>query len=204
MVRRAIYPSERPADHDYGPQPHPVDLSSSVIIYIFITCNASARSPRSRLMDPALSAQTAPSLQVRLSGCRPPGFATPIRYISPFVLTWSLSLSQSAATGGADIHLMGTMMIFPPIMFRRAVKSSSRRWICLGIRREEKSVWESRAPLSPAHVGILRADFGISVVVQPSTTRVFSDREYLAVGGDPGNRRMDRHGFERLCRRGPS
>lgn len=114
MVRRAIYHSKRPADHDYGLQPHPVDLSSSVIIYIFITCNASARSPQSRLMDPALGAQTAPSLQVRLSGCRPPGSATPIRYISPFVLTWNLSLSQSAATGGADIHLDGDDDDLPP------------------------------------------------------------------------------------------
>lgn len=101
--------------------------------------------------------------------------------------------------GCADVH----MIFLPRIMFRRAARWS-RRWICLGIRREEKSVWESRAPLSPAHVGILGAELGVPVVVQPSKTRVFSDREYLAVCGDPRDRQTDRHGFGQWRRRGPS
>lgn len=51
----------------------------------------------------------------------------------------------------------------------------------MGIRREDKSVWESRAPLSPSQVGALKNDLGVSVVVQPSKTRVFTDNEYLMV-----------------------
>lgn len=57
----------------------------------------------------------------------------------------------------------------------------SRRWITFGIRREEKSVWESRAPLSPRQVSQLRDKHGVQFVIQPSTTRVYADREYQAV-----------------------
>lgn len=51
----------------------------------------------------------------------------------------------------------------------------------LGIRREGKSRWERRAPLTPPQVRTL-AGQGLSVVVQPSSNRVFSDEEYGIAG----------------------
>jgi saccharopine dehydrogenase (NAD+, L-lysine-forming) len=51
----------------------------------------------------------------------------------------------------------------------------------VGIRREDKSVWERRVPLSPDHVRSLSAA-GIEFVVQPSKTRVFVDDEFRAAG----------------------
>lgn len=51
----------------------------------------------------------------------------------------------------------------------------------IGIRREDKSIWERRVPLVPRHVkGLVEA--GIEVRVQPSERRVFGDGEYRAVG----------------------
>lgn len=52
---------------------------------------------------------------------------------------------------------------------------------CVGIRREDKSIWEKRAPVIPDHVHLLK-DQGVEVVVQPSRTRVFTEREYKAAG----------------------
>ena len=52
---------------------------------------------------------------------------------------------------------------------------------CVGIRREDKSIWERRVPLIPDHVPFLR-ELGIDVVVQPSDTRVFKENEYLSSG----------------------
>jgi saccharopine dehydrogenase (NAD+, L-lysine-forming) len=52
---------------------------------------------------------------------------------------------------------------------------------CVGIRREDKSIWERRVPLIPDHVPFLR-ELGIEVVVQPSDTRVFKENEYISAG----------------------
>lgn len=52
----------------------------------------------------------------------------------------------------------------------------------LGIRREDKSRWERRAPLAPEHVRALREEHGIVTVVQPSNIRVFTDDEYMRAG----------------------
>ena len=52
---------------------------------------------------------------------------------------------------------------------------------CLGIVREVYSKWERRAPLCPSHVRELTKD-GIKVLVQPSKTRIFSDKEYEDAG----------------------
>lgn len=57
----------------------------------------------------------------------------------------------------------------------------ARRWITFGIRREEKSAWESRAPLSPGQVEGLLKQLGAKFIVQPSNTRVFTDLEYQKV-----------------------
>ncbi|MBM4372047.1 MAG: hypothetical protein FJ098_10365 [Deltaproteobacteria bacterium] len=52
----------------------------------------------------------------------------------------------------------------------------------IGIRREDKSPFERRVPLTPAHVRRAREDLGIEIVVQPSPIRVFTDREFLDAG----------------------
>lgn len=53
--------------------------------------------------------------------------------------------------------------------------------MAIGIRREDKSEWERRAPLVPADVADLIAA-GHEVFVQPSEIRVFTDDEYRGVG----------------------
>lgn len=52
----------------------------------------------------------------------------------------------------------------------------------IGIRREDKSRWERRAPLTPLHVEELVGEQGRSVVVQPSPLRIFGDEEYAEAG----------------------
>lgn len=52
----------------------------------------------------------------------------------------------------------------------------------VGIRREDKSIWERRVPVVPGDVGELTRRHGIEVVVQPSETRVFDDQEFARVG----------------------
>ncbi len=52
----------------------------------------------------------------------------------------------------------------------------------IGIRREDKNVWERRVPLIPKHVGLLKNQYGIQTLLQPFKTRVFSDQEYVSVG----------------------
>jgi len=42
----------------------------------------------------------------------------------------------------------------------------------LALRREDNSVWERRAPLSPSHVQQL-VKLGVKVIVQPSSRRAF-------------------------------
>lgn len=52
----------------------------------------------------------------------------------------------------------------------------------LGIRREDKNLWERRAPLTPSHVEELVRRQGRSVVVQPSERRVYADGDYREAG----------------------
>jgi alpha-aminoadipic semialdehyde synthase len=52
--------------------------------------------------------------------------------------------------------------------------------LVLGIRREDKNRWERRAPVAPTHVKEL-VQKGIKVLVQPSSLRTFSDRQYAEV-----------------------
>ena len=54
----------------------------------------------------------------------------------------------------------------------------------IGIRREDKNVWERRSPLTPEQVGQLIGGHGLSFAVQHSDNRTFSDDEYRAVGAD--------------------
>ena len=52
----------------------------------------------------------------------------------------------------------------------------------IGIRREDKSRWERRVPITPEKVRELRERHGIEFVVQPSPIRVFREEEFLAAG----------------------
>eukprot|EP00916_Digyalum_oweni_P022605 GHVL01037444.1.p1 GENE.GHVL01037444.1~~GHVL01037444.1.p1 ORF type:complete len:297 (-),score=71.54 GHVL01037444.1:145-1035(-) len=52
----------------------------------------------------------------------------------------------------------------------------------IGIRRETKSPWETRSPLTPDNVKSLVNDRGLKVFVQPSSKRVFSDEQYEKAG----------------------
>jgi saccharopine dehydrogenase (NAD+, L-lysine-forming) len=51
----------------------------------------------------------------------------------------------------------------------------------IGIRREDKNVWERRSPLIPKQVGELIAEQGLRFVVQPSEIRAFGDAEFRDV-----------------------
>jgi alpha-aminoadipic semialdehyde synthase len=52
----------------------------------------------------------------------------------------------------------------------------------VGIRREEKSRWERRVPITPNDAAALAQQHGILLHVQPSAIRVFSEEEYRAAG----------------------
>ena len=52
----------------------------------------------------------------------------------------------------------------------------------IGIRREDKSKWERRVPLTPEHVKELIENDGIEVYLQPSPIRIFSDQEFIQAG----------------------
>jgi len=52
----------------------------------------------------------------------------------------------------------------------------------IGIRREDKNRWERRVPLTPDHVAELVSERRIEVRVQPSSLRVFPDKDYAAAG----------------------
>jgi len=54
--------------------------------------------------------------------------------------------------------------------------------VCIGIRREDKNIWERRVPIIPEHVRQLQEEHGIEVWVQPSETRVFRDEEFAQAG----------------------
>ncbi|OGU61958.1 MAG: hypothetical protein A2V66_16505, partial [Ignavibacteria bacterium RBG_13_36_8] len=54
---------------------------------------------------------------------------------------------------------------------------------CIGIRREDKNVWERRVPLSPEHVEKLKKENGIKTILQPFEKRAFRDQTYLKAGG---------------------
>ncbi len=53
---------------------------------------------------------------------------------------------------------------------------------CIGIRREDKSIWEKRTPLTPHDIVFLNSNHSIKTIVQPSSIRVFSDKEYIKAG----------------------
>jgi saccharopine dehydrogenase (NAD+, L-lysine forming) len=52
----------------------------------------------------------------------------------------------------------------------------------IGIRREDKNIWERRVPLIPSHARELIQEHGIRIMIQPSRTRVFADDDYRREG----------------------
>lgn len=54
----------------------------------------------------------------------------------------------------------------------------------IGIRAEDKNVWERRAPLAPDHVAHLIERHGLRVAVEPSDLRAFAGREYVRAGAE--------------------
>jgi len=52
----------------------------------------------------------------------------------------------------------------------------------IGIRREDKSRWERRVPVTPEDARRLREEHGIEMHVQPSPIRVFSEEEFRQAG----------------------
>jgi alpha-aminoadipic semialdehyde synthase len=56
-----------------------------------------------------------------------------------------------------------------------------RHYATIGIRREDKSRWERRTPLTPDHVKKLIQETGTQVYVQPSTKRIFPIESYEKV-----------------------
>lgn len=52
----------------------------------------------------------------------------------------------------------------------------------IGIRREDKSVWERRVPITPQDAQDLQADHDLKVIAQTSEIRVFDSDEYLQAG----------------------
>jgi alpha-aminoadipic semialdehyde synthase len=52
----------------------------------------------------------------------------------------------------------------------------------IGVRREDKSQWERRVPVTPDDATILKEEHGIEVYVQPSPIRVFAGKEFTRAG----------------------
>lgn len=54
----------------------------------------------------------------------------------------------------------------------------------IGIRREDKNLWERRVPLTPDQIGKLIVEHQMKFVVQSSEIRVFSDEDFRRVGAE--------------------
>ena len=52
----------------------------------------------------------------------------------------------------------------------------------IGIRREDKSIWERRVPIVPEDAHELAQQHDLQIIVQPSDIRVFEDQEYESAG----------------------
>ncbi len=54
----------------------------------------------------------------------------------------------------------------------------------IGIRREDKSIWEARVPLVPDDIALLIRDHGLTFSVQSAAHRAFPDAAFTAVGAE--------------------
>ncbi|KAI9496686.1 Saccharopine dehydrogenase-domain-containing protein [Zychaea mexicana] len=67
-------------------------------------------------------------------------------------------------------------------VWRSSEKPWGQGYRSIGIRREDKSRWERRAPLTPDAVNALVQETGARVYIQPSTKRIFPDSAYTKAG----------------------
>lgn len=68
-------------------------------------------------------------------------------------------------------------------MMRRTICKAGGSLGVLGIRREDKNVWERRVPLTPTQVGSLLERGKVKkVIVQPSSIRCFDNQAYTEAG----------------------
>lgn len=54
----------------------------------------------------------------------------------------------------------------------------------IGIRREDKNIWERRVPLIPEHLALILQAGDLAAVVQPYPRRVFADEAYRQAGAE--------------------
>ena len=72
------------------------------------------------------------------------------------------------------------------IKFKIPTKMNMRKFsllknkLSIGIKREEKNVWERRVPITPYHVDKLVKE-NIKVFIQPSLNRIFTNKEFEKV-----------------------
>ncbi len=52
----------------------------------------------------------------------------------------------------------------------------------IGIRREDKNPWEARVPITPDDAKTLIDEYGLDIVIQPSSIRIFDDRAFSEAG----------------------
>ena len=52
----------------------------------------------------------------------------------------------------------------------------------IGIRREDKSIWERRVPITPKAIAELKTEHDIEAWIQPSSTRVIPDSDFERQG----------------------
>lgn len=57
----------------------------------------------------------------------------------------------------------------------------------LAVRRETRSPWERRSPVTPDLARKLAEEHGVKVIIQPSARRVFHDKEYVRAGAAVSN-----------------
>lgn len=79
------------------------------------------------------------------------------------------------------------MLLRSPLLWMVASKRArlTHTMPVLGIKREEKSRWECRAPLTPSHLTQLKESHPhLRVLVQPCNKRVFTDEEWKRAGAE--------------------
>jgi alpha-aminoadipic semialdehyde synthase len=54
----------------------------------------------------------------------------------------------------------------------------------IGIRREDKNIWEKRTPLIPDHISMLHEKYGLKTIVQPSPIRIYEEEDYAEAGAE--------------------
>lgn len=52
----------------------------------------------------------------------------------------------------------------------------------IGIRKEDKNIWEVRTPIIPEHVKVLKEKYDIETIVEDFERRVFKNEEYIRFG----------------------